>query len=131
GDNLTRLSARFATTIPAILAANGLSNANRIYVGQALVIPGAAAPDPILATPAAPDVVESPAAPVPVAMTEPDENADLPVAADSVTYTVKPGDSAIHIAKQFGVDVNSLLAANGVVNRNRVYVGQVLSIPGA
>jgi LysM repeat protein len=49
----------------------------------------------------------------------------------ATTYKVKAGDSAIGIARQFGVDVDALLAANGVVNRNRVYVGQVLTIPGA
>ena len=41
------------------------------------------------------------------------------------------GDSAILIARHFSVDVDVLLAVNGVINRNRVYVGQVLNIPGA
>jgi LysM repeat protein len=132
GDNLTHLSASYSTTIPAILAANGLSNANRIYVGQALIIPGTAvAPETIPSAAPVPDVVESPAAPMPVAAAEPDPVADAPASTDAVTYTVKAGDSAIHIARQFGVDVDALLAANGVPNRNRVYVGQVLSIPGA
>jgi len=131
GDNLTRLSARFSTSIPAILAANGLTNANRIYVGQALLIPGpASAPEENQAAPQ-PVVVESPAAPMPVAADEPDPVADVPTNPDAVTYTVKAGDSAIHIARQFGVDVDALLAANAVPNRNRVYVGQVLDIPGA
>jgi LysM repeat protein len=43
---------------------------------------------------------------------------------------VKAGDSAIIIARKLGVSVDDLLATNGVVNRNRVYVGQVLTIPG-
>jgi LysM repeat protein len=74
-------------------------------------------------------IVEAPAQPQPsaqVAETVGDAAApaDLPT-----TYTVKVGDSAIAIARQFGVDVDDLLAANGVVNRNRIYVGQVLTIP--
>lgn len=39
GDNLSSIAARFRTTAQAILAANGLSNPNLIYVGQQLVIP--------------------------------------------------------------------------------------------
>jgi LysM repeat protein len=128
GDNLTRLSARFSTSIPAILAANGLTNANRIYVGQALLIPGLASTAE--ENQAAPMTV-APAAPMPVAADEPEPVADAPASPDALTYTVKAGDSAIHIARQFGVDVDALLAANGVPNRNRVYIGQVLDIPGA
>lgn len=49
----------------------------------------------------------------------------------ATTYTVRPGDSAIRIARQFGISPSALLAANGIVNPNRVYVGQVLLIPGS
>ena len=38
GDNLYRLALRYGTTISAIVAANGLTNPNAIYVGQRLVI---------------------------------------------------------------------------------------------
>jgi LysM repeat protein len=127
GDNLTRLSAQYGTSIQAILAANNLSNANRIYVGQALVIP------------TSPQVVEVPSDTAPVAdetspevaNAAPAEVADQTPADEvaSTTYTVKRGDSATTIARQFGVSVDDLLAANGVANRNRVYVGQTLVIP--
>ena len=120
GDNLTRLSARFGTTVPAILAANKIANPSLVFVGQSLVIP-TAAPKP--------DVVESPAAPAPTANTAPETVADAPNAELATTYTVKAGDSAITIARQLGVNVDDLLSANGVVNRNRVYVGQVLTVP--
>ena len=55
--------------------------------------------------------------------------ADVPDSAEATTYVVKPGDSAILIARHFGVDVDLLLTANGVANRNRVYAGQTLTIP--
>jgi len=111
GDNLTYISRDHGTTVEAILAANGLTNANRIYAGQALVIPGTAAPAPEVALAAV---------------------ADVPEAAEEATamYTVKRGDSAIGIARQLGIDVDYLLAANGIADRNRIYVGQVLTIPG-
>jgi len=123
GDNLIHLSARFGTTVAAILDANQITNPNRVFVGQSLIIP---APAP------KPDVVESPTAPAPVAETLPDEPvADSPTAEVATTYTVKAGDSAITIARKLGVDVEQLLTTNAVFNRNRVYVGQVLTIPGA
>jgi LysM repeat protein len=123
GDNLTHISVRYGTTIEAILAANGIATPNRIYIGQSLVIPTSAP---------TPDVVESPTAPAPIAMDVQEPTADSP-AGDEVatTYTVQRGDSAIAIARRLGVDVDELLAVNGVANRNRVYAGQVLSIPGA
>ena len=125
GDNLTHIAARFGTTIDAILAANGIANPNRIFVGQTLTIPAAAG---------APDVVETPAAPAPTASEPATPVAETPdeTAADEptiVTYTVKPGDSAFQIARQFGVDQTALLQANGIVNANRIYAGQTLTIP--
>lgn len=41
GDTLYSVARRYGTTVSAIMQANGLQNANRIYVGQRLVIPGA------------------------------------------------------------------------------------------
>ena len=40
GETLFSIAARYGTTTQAIVRANGLPNANRIYVGQRLVIPG-------------------------------------------------------------------------------------------
>lgn len=42
GDTLTRIAARFGTTVSAIVEANGLTNPNLIYVGQVLLIPTSA-----------------------------------------------------------------------------------------
>jgi LysM repeat protein len=136
GDNLTRVSARYGTTVQALLDANGLTDGNRIFVGQELIILG------VVAVPA--DVVEVPMDTPPIAYGESQPVADVPVSTDTsttaaldtaadapTTYTVQPGDSAIGIALEFGVDVDVLLTANGVVNRDRVYIGQVLTIPAA
>jgi LysM repeat protein len=48
GDNLYRIALRFGTTYSAIAVANGLPNPNYIYVGQRLLIPGYAAPTPVV-----------------------------------------------------------------------------------
>lgn len=44
GDSLSAIAARFSTTVDAIMAANGLANADRIFPGQVLEIPSAGAP---------------------------------------------------------------------------------------
>ncbi len=47
GDTLARIAARFGTTVSALMSANGLRNANFIYVGQRLVVgSGVPAPGP-------------------------------------------------------------------------------------
>lgn len=124
GDNLTRIAAQFGTSVDAILAANAISNANRIYAGQALVIPTGGS-DVSVAEDAAPSVAEEPAD-----ATVANSSAATDDAQASTTYTVAPGDSAIKIARRFGVDEGDLLQANSISNPNRVYVGQVLTIPG-
>lgn len=39
GDTLTALAARFATTVEALMVANGLSDPNTLLPGQTLVVP--------------------------------------------------------------------------------------------
>jgi LysM repeat protein len=99
GENLTGIAAQYGTTIQAIMHANGLANANRIYAGQRLLIPKAVQP------------------PAP------------PPATCGQTYTVRYGDTLSGIAYRFGVSVNALMHANGTVNPHRIYAGHVLSIP--
>jgi LysM repeat protein len=48
GDNLYRIALRFGTTYSAIAVANNLANPNYIYAGQTLLIPGYAAPAPVV-----------------------------------------------------------------------------------
>jgi LysM repeat protein len=44
GETLRMIADRYDVTVEAIMLANNVTNANRIYVGQRLSIPGAAAP---------------------------------------------------------------------------------------
>ena len=44
-------------------------------------------------------------------------------------YEVLPGDGLAKIAKQFGVTVDELMAANGITNPDHIEVGQKLKIP--
>ncbi len=55
------------------------------------------------------------------------EAAEVPVPS---TYTVAPGDTLGLIAAHFSTTVAALAQANGILNPNLIYVGQVLHIPG-
>lgn len=46
GDTLSRIAARFGTTVWALMQLNGIRNPNLIYVGQVLLIRGAVPPPP-------------------------------------------------------------------------------------
>ncbi len=52
--------------------------------------------------------------------------ADIAVDLDASTYTVRRGDSLSVIAERVGVSEKSLMTWNGLRNKNRIYVGQVL-----
>lgn len=61
------------------------------------------------------------AAPAPASLDQP--------AAHYIYHTVKPGESLSKIAVYYGISQKSLMAANGIYNPNRIYVGQKLKIP--
>jgi LysM repeat protein len=52
------------------------------------------------------------------------------VAGFSLDYSVKKGDTLSKIAKDHGVSLAELIAANGITNPDLIYPGQVLVIPG-
>src|SRR5690349_21669482 len=55
---------------------------------------------------------------------------EMTQAADN-TYTVQHGDNLTSIAARFGTTVTALAKANGIVNVNNIYSGQVLKLPGS
>ncbi|MEO6349768.1 MAG: LysM domain-containing protein [Candidatus Limnocylindrales bacterium] len=46
GENLTYIAGLYCTTVAAIIEQNGIENANRIQVGQVILIPGGGCPEP-------------------------------------------------------------------------------------
>nr|PZN52860.1 MAG: hypothetical protein DIU68_13705 [Chloroflexota bacterium] len=105
GDTLSRIAARFNTTVQAIAQLNGIVNPDRILLGQVLQIPLS-------------NVVPPPAAP-PTATPAP----NVPL-----TYTVRPGDTLFRISIQFNVPIGQLIQLNGIVDPNRIFIGQVLRL---
>ena len=48
----------------------------------------------------------------------------------AATTTVRPGDTLSAIAQRYGTTVSALAAANGITNRNQIYAGTTLQVPG-
>lgn len=53
----------------------------------------------------------------------------LPTAVNTITHIVQPGETVTQIAKQYGVTVDDIVAANNLSNPNQVQAGQQLLIP--
>ena len=53
-----------------------------------------------------------------------------PPAPVSGVHVVQRSENLFRIALRYGLSVDALVAANGIVNANRIYVGQRLTIPG-
>ena len=45
-------------------------------------------------------------------------------------YTVKKGDNLTNIAKTYNTTVTELVRLNNITNKNLIYVGQILNLPG-
>ena len=120
GDWLSAIANQLNVSVIDLMRANSINNANFIYVGQVLQVPGCSND--------APPMQQGPMAEPPKA--DPPAADDAPAADDKPnTYTVQPGDTLSKIAAKFGVDTNALASASGIDNPNLIYVGQVLTIP--
>ena len=118
GDTLSRIALRFGVSLAELQQANSIANANYIYVGQVLTIPGTGTVNP------QPTATPAPAQPTATATATP------PPSTGSTTYIVQRGDTLAGIARQFGVPMATIQQANNISNPNFIYVGQVLTIPG-
>ena len=110
GETLMCIARAYNVDPDAIIAANKIQNANKIYVGQRLSIP-----DNIWKDAYAGKTCERQFENKPSVCLE--------------SYTVQRGDTLSKIARSYGVTVNALVEANKIQNANRIYVGQVLCIP--
>jgi membrane-bound lytic murein transglycosylase D len=106
GDTISQIAQRYGVSMSSLVALNGLNSRNLIRAGQVLRLPGNDG-------------------------TIPATLAQLQGSGDITTYTVRVGDSVNLIARRFGLNEGTLLALNGIENRNRIFVGQELRITAA
>ncbi|MGI6562086.1 MAG: LysM peptidoglycan-binding domain-containing protein [Clostridia bacterium] len=99
GDTLYILSLLFRVSIESILALNNIPSPFTIYPGMLIVLP--------------PNAV----------------NPFLPVQPGIIRYTVLPGDTVYRIASRFGISVQSILGENPGLVPERLFPGQVLTVP--
>ncbi|XJZ25932.1 LysM peptidoglycan-binding domain-containing protein [Bacillota bacterium Lsc_1132] len=104
GDALSKIASKYGLSLSQLLAINpGIKDPDVIYVGQRINVKTAAAPQPAPAKPAQ---------------------------LSATVYTVQPGDALSKIASKFGVDDDAIAQLNGIKNKNLIYAGQKLRIPG-
>jgi LysM repeat protein len=122
GDTVQRIAALYGSTIDVIIQENGLSQNALIFVGQELVIPVRLPPVPTLGATAT--IV------IPVITLAPTTAPAQPTTApETITYQVQVGDTLSGIAARFNTTVASLAQLNGIVNPDRILLGQTLRIP--
>jgi membrane-bound lytic murein transglycosylase D len=104
GDSLSAIAARFDTSVTELVALNQLRSRNRIQIGQRLLLPQDASSANLLMNEA--------------------------LASEDGVYTVRRGDTVSLIAARHGVQEQELLTLNGIQDRNRIFPGQLLRMPG-
>jgi murein DD-endopeptidase MepM/ murein hydrolase activator NlpD len=149
GETLHIIGQQHGVTVEAIVAANGISDPDRIEVGQRLAIPAPGTPQPIsytvqpgdtlaiiarrynvlvetlarlnhLANPNLIHVGQTLLVPTP-------GGAGVPLG--GTVYVVQVGDTLARIASRYGTSVWAVAQANGIANPSLIYVGQRLLVP--
>jgi soluble lytic murein transglycosylase-like protein len=101
GEHLTGIAHRYRTTVTAIVAANHLVSANRIFIGQRLEIP-------VPASKGASQAEE---------------------AAQIATYRIRAGETLTAIAARYRTSVVRLVQLNSLTNPSFIMAGMVLRVP--
>ncbi|HEV8296911.1 MAG TPA: LysM domain-containing protein [Acidimicrobiales bacterium] len=133
GDTLTKIAKVYGTTVPAIVARNGLSDADRIRIGRDLVIPLAPAASPAAppTTVASPQTAAHAAAPTPTTPAPASPTTASPTTAPPTTVapvTVPPTTAATTTTSGGAPAVTPSPSAGGVVSTNyRVQAGDTLA----
>jgi len=111
GENLFRIALRYGVDLQELSTANNIADARSIYSGQELIIPGLTLP--AVSGEAASDntVVENPL-----------------VASPPIIHVIQRGEILTQIAGQYGVTIEAVMQANGLVDPNRIRVGDELKI---
>lgn len=141
GDSLSKIARQYGISAKDLAALNGISDPNRIRIGQKLNLPGAnSAPVPPAPAPApaprrpeprspapapAPVVPESFSAPAPAAPAPPVSDVDE----DAFQYLLRDGETLRKLAMENGTTVEAIMELNGISDEASVKAGDLISIP--
>ncbi len=104
GDTPLGIASQYGITLAALLDANGLDEDAVLAIGQELTVPGGVGGG---------------------------EGQPAVVRAEPVIHVVISGDTLLAIARDYDVDLDDILKANGLTERSVLSVGQELEIPVA
>ena len=151
GETLYRIALQHGTSVDAIAGVNGIPFPYIIQSGQQLLIPppgayGGPPPPPPAGgyydqpaqgyppQPPGNEYYDQPAQGYPPQAPgneyyAPEDNSYYANPNNAGTHTVGPGETLFSIALNYGTSAEALASANGLVNPNQIYVGQVLYLP--
>jgi LysM repeat protein len=123
GDTLFSIARTYGVTVAEIVAANGLSDPNRILPGQVLTIPAEGCDATGTPDPEATDEADE--------ADDGDDGWDIPEGWQLyfAPYTVQPGDTFSKLAEMFNVPVEDILRANGFDEDSLLIPGEIIYIP--
>ena len=101
GDTLSKIAKKFGTTYQELARINGISDPNKIQVGQIIKLPNS--------------TISSSSFPT----------------SSTKTYKIVSGDTLSKIAERFGTTYQELARINGISNPNIIQVGQIIKVPGS
>lgn len=136
GETLSKIAAKYGTTVANLTALNGIKNANLISVGQKIVIKKAVAPKKSIDE-IAREVLDGKwgngQARITALKNAGYDAAKVQARVNELLnqpqyHTVKKGESLSVIANKYGVTVNQLVTWNKLKNPNLIQVGQVLRV---
>ncbi len=107
GDSWHRIGQRFGVPVSVLKKVNKKSS-NIIHPGQKLMIPGRGSQ---------------------VASSTPKSSNTKEIAANRSNYVIRSGDTLWSLSRRFGVNVNTLMRANGLSSAKSLRAGQRLYIP--
>lgn len=108
GETVSSIASKYGVSQYALLDANSLTSHSKIIAGRSIIIP-------IPSDGNTPEV----------------ESERVRQSSGGNTYLVRAGDNLSAIAKSFKTTPEALRSANFLGNSSRIYVGQVLKLPGA
>ena len=101
GETLSEIADRYGTSVNRLVQLNGLRDANDLWAGSRIQVPGASARQRVA------------------------------VNKNAKTHRVQPGESLSSIADRYGVSMQRLIAINGISNPNQVMAGSTLTLRAA
>jgi len=115
GETLGKIAARYGTSVSSLQRANGLRNANRIYVGMSLTVPRNGSSGTRVAAASSSSRTDARPTPKP---------------SRPSTHTVRRGENLTMIANKYGMSVDQIRRANGL-RSSKILVGQKLKLSGS